>query len=243
MLEKLVIIPSFVSLSTVGQADLPNSSSFIYHQKPPLYAQAESLNNKLRQADDIARNNPISAIPFYRNVMLEKGLERDEAIEKLMRIFDKLVDPVEYEKNRWHFENALSFYDDVIKNHQDSKHIGMAHLKSGKIIFNHIYYMPEKLKNVMSRYENAYKIGEKIGDKNLMAEARFNQGYTVYFAITGLIINNEIAHALEIEAMKHRYRRSLAQNYFEEVIKLVPGTDLARRATNLLSLVQRRYRY
>lgn len=212
----------------------------LQNRSPPHYAQAsqEELSVRIREADDMAKKIPVSAIPFYRSIMIDKGSDRDTAIGRLINIFDRLADPAIYEDNKWFFENAVSFYDDTIKNHQDSPHIGIVYLKLGRKIFEHIYYMPEKLIDAVGRFEMAYKKGFEKCDNKLMATARFEQAYAMYYAVTGLALNDEINSALLIEALKGRFTRKRVIKYFEEVTRLVPGSELAEKANNFLNVIR-----
>lgn len=214
------------------------------YQKPAVYAQHsygnEDLAGILKMAEASVATRPYHAIALYRRAMIERGPESEEAISRSIKIFGKIVDPLDYQDNKWHFRNAISFHDDVIQNHQGSKFIGTAYLESGRMIFDHIHYMPERLSDIISRYENAYQVGEKIQDNNLMAIARFQQGYIIFFSISGIAMNDKIAHALEIEAMKHSYKRSMAEKYFKEVLRLVPRSDLSQKAENFLQLLKKR---
>ncbi len=218
----------------------PNSESPVQYQNPPIYAQIsqEELSARIMETDDIAKKKLVSAIPFYRSIIMDKGSDRDMAIGRLINIFDRLADISAYEDNKWFFENAVSFYDDTIKNHQGSSHIGRVYLKSGRKIFEHICYMPEKLIDAVERFEMAYKKGSEKRDKMLMAQARFEQAYAMYYAATGLALNDEINSTLLIEALKGRYTRKKIIKYFGEVENLVPGTDLAQRAENFLRLIK-----
>ena len=222
-------------------------------QKPPIYAQLsygnEDLNTILNQAETLSTTRPHYAIALYRRVMAERGPLAEKAVEGVMEIYNKKLQRLSYNKklqrlsynkklqrlsfkdyDKWEVENALSFFDEVINKH--SKYAPEAYLKSGEMLCDLLFSVPERVPEAMERLEEAYK----RGDNTIKAKARFKQGWTenLIAGVVGHFFERDTYQVLvnQYNDMNRVVRR------LREVIKLAPKSNEAQMARNLLEVLE-----
>ena len=191
-----------------SQGGTINTQTIHEHQKSAAYAQHsygnEDLAGILKMAEASAATRPNYAIALYRRVMAENGPLAEKAVEGAMQIYNKRLPFKEY--NKWEVQNALSFFDEIAQKHP--KYAAEAYLKSGEILCDFLFWIPERIPESMLRLDMAYK----LGDNSTKAKARFKQG-----VMQDLIDNKE-----------------KAIRYFREVTKLAPKSEEAQFARNFL---------
>ena len=233
MLEKLIAIPHLVVSFMTGHSDLSNPESLTRYQKPPIYAQAsygnENLSTILKQAETLAATRPHLAIALYRRVMVEGGPLAEKAVERALEIYNKKLQKLSLKDyDRWELENALSFFNEVVKKHP--KYVAEAYLKSGEILCDLLFWIPERIPEAMERLEEAYKRGDNL----IKAKARFKQGWTENL-ITG-IVDHFWYHEIYPILLNSYSNVKRAERHLIEVMKLAPQSEEAKMARNLLEI-------
>ena len=151
---------------------------------------------------------------------------KEQAIETLMKLYEKRLPFKEYDK--WAVENAMSFYDEVIEKHPKSLHVAEAYLKSGEMLCDLLFWIPERIPEAMGRLEEAYKRGGNL----IKAKARFKQGWTEN------LIAGFVDHFWDYEiypVLLNRYSDvKRAERRLLETMRLAPGSEEAKMAKNLL---------
>jgi len=203
------------------------------HQKPPIYAQHsygnEDLKSILQTAEASATERPHLAIALYRRVMVEGGPLAEKAVERAMKIYNKKLQrpPLKY-YDRWELENALSFFGEIINRHP--KYAAEAYLKSGEMLCDLLFWIPERLPEAMERLEEAYKKGDNL----IKAKARFKQGWTENI-IAGFLYRFE--DAKNYPAIVKYGNKERTKRHLREVIRLAPKSEEAKMARNLLEIL------
>ncbi|MBI2656961.1 hypothetical protein HYX03_04430 [Candidatus Woesearchaeota archaeon] len=95
---------------------------------------------KLRDADIIAEQNPLLAIDLYKGLITRNGGLKETAIKRAGDLYFRLAfknygsNPFEILVERININDALSFYEDIIKNHGESAYVPEANLNLGKLV-------------------------------------------------------------------------------------------------------------
>ncbi len=208
----------------------PNLEYLPVQQTAPNHALSqEDLSKKLlMEADKLAKKNPTLAIPLYESIVDNGyGFSKEQAIGKLLDIHKLLVersalDARDEEKT---ISNALKFYDKIISNHPSSRHLATAYLYSGIQSWIVVSYggtngTDNPYIQAINRLEKAYENG--IGD--VKVEAAWN------LSLVGI----ECTRVLTVGHLKCS---SIARKYLRLIQKLVPSSQYAEDAKNLLGLL------
>lgn len=217
MLEKLLLIP-FQLMS--NQPNLPPPEYYIHQylsQKPAIvYVQAsKDLSHKLlREADRLSESDPNSAIQLYRLVIEEGGDLKEDAIKKIGNIYEamvytqrKLGDVQSFVRRKQILNNALNFYNEVTEIHSDSPYLAEAYLNSGKILCCEIEprNMAEGIKRLIKASDIAPNVEIKVKAFDTLGNIEWSNA----------------------GAKKRGFSLENAEYYFLEIIKLLPGSDIA----------------
>lgn len=222
-LEMLALtLPLIVGSSSPAYTQQP--SPYTTHSRPPVYAQAsEDLSTRLlREADELAKKNPVSAIPFYRTIINKGGTRKEEAIESLLNIYRSITDEMYSDSEKYNpkfIKDAFKFYSEA---ENSSIHRAKAKLFSG--ISSSRSQTPQDYDNAIKKLKEAYD----IGDDEVKAEAALNLAFVYLNYSYGLRDNGRIVK---------RYSLFDAKKYFELVIDLAPNSELAQKARNILERV------
>lgn len=192
----------------------------IQHQKPPIYAQApKNLSTRLlKEADEIAKKRPISAIPLYERIIIDGGSDKEAAIEKLFDTHKKLIGAVLTGTGRYHeqsvIQNALNFYEKRKKD-TDSTHLAKAYLHLGSLLWK--WQAPIYFDKAIDVLNEAYN----LGDIEIKAQAAWQLAFIYWNYASGV-------HGIQ------KYSMSDAKEQFQLVIQYAPDTKHAKRARDIL---------
>lgn len=128
----------FASLA-LGQAELPASPQYLtQYQKPPIYAQAEDLGTRLlKEADAIAKNNPILAVSHYDIIVMQYP-NSNYAAEAYLKSGKILCDllfeaPSRFDEGIQRLEKAYSLGNNEVKARARLKQAFMENLIGGGV--------------------------------------------------------------------------------------------------------------
>lgn len=231
MLEKLLLV-TFQLMP--NQPNLPPPEYYVHqylNQKPAIvYTQAsEELSHKLlREADTTAQINPVSAIELYKMVVKRGGPLKEDAIEKILNIYKSLAEKAltesEDEKDAQSIiKLALNFYNEVIQRHRNSRHLAKAYLDSGSILWR--WNAPYNFDKAIKRSEEA----RKRGNIEQKAQASLNLGF-IYLNSTYNYFSDKL---------QTKYTILDAKEKFKEAVNLVPNSEIAEIANNMLEVIDK----